>query len=380
MKIRLKKLLSKYKNKIFSFIAVIACIPFLSVNTFAAESFYNTITPPELANLNANLGSGNVLSSDGLNAQSLYEFGNTTTYTASSINFIYPDSWNLDFNPDLYDYYLTLIFDSYSGKFAPNFIRITSYTASGSANHNLTDVVIDSISGRGNGNVLNGYHIIGKIPESFNGNFRSVYVSGTSGTIGKYLCAYISITQVNKGTDTAVAQSIISAINNQTSVLGGHLGNINSGINKGNDLIENGNNSTSGIVSDNNSSIDNLDEVVSEYRATEESFFNDFNANQQAITSDIVGWSWGGLVNCANWVGDTLTSYYNNMGDFRQYIIYPLMLGIALFFLGRGGSIIGHLFRKPTETTVNTMSVFRRDGNTRYTTTTTSRQGGVWRK
>lgn len=203
---------------------------FGNVKASAAESFYNTITPPELANLNANLGSGNVLSSDGLNAQSLYEFGNTTTYTASSINFIYPDSWNLDFNPDLYDYYVTLIFDSYSGTFAPNFIRLTSYTASGSANHNLTDVVIDSISGRGNGNVLNGYHIIGKIPESFNGNFRSVYVSGTSGTIGKYLCAYISITQVNKGTETDVAQSIISAINNQTTTLMGGINSASSAI------------------------------------------------------------------------------------------------------------------------------------------------------
>lgn len=173
--------------------------------------------------------------------------------------------------------------------------------------------------------------------------------------------------------DAESLSRIVTAINNQTRTLSGIL-------NQQKDLLDWGNGFTHNIVGDNDDARDELNDVISEYKSVEQTFFDDFNANQQAITSDIVGWSWGGLVNCADWVGSTLTDYYNNMGDFRQYIVYPLMLGIALFFLGRGGSIIGHLFRKPTETTVNTKSVFRRDGNTRYTTTTTSRQGGVWRK
>ena len=175
----------------------------------------------------------------------------------------------------------------------------------------------------------------------------------------------LSVIVSNKGYEDAY-NDIVASINNQTDVLGGY--------------INNGNSSTGGIVSGNNSAIDNLDDVVSEYHATEQQFFDDFNSNQQAIASDIVGWSWGGLVSCANWVGETMTDYYNNMGDFRQYIIYPLMLGIALFFLGRGSSIIGHLYRKPTTTFTHTESRSTLSNGVRHTNTVTTRNGGVFRK
>lgn len=111
---------------------------------------------------------------------------------------------------------------------------------------------------------------------------------------------------------------------------------------------------------------------------------DNFTMYQTDILTDLNGWSWGGLSLCANWVGDTMTSYFQNMGDFKQYIIYPLLLGIALFFIGRGSSIIGHLYRKPTN--IHTDTVVTRttvkNGNTSNTVshTDTYRAGGVLRK
>lgn len=146
------------------------------------------------------------------------------------------------------------------------------------------------------------------------------------------------------------------------------------------EILNFGNENTAGVLEDFSTQHEEFKDVLSEYRAVEQTFFDDFRSNQIAITSDITSWSWGGLISCANWVGETMTDYYNNMGDFRQYIIYPLMLGIALFFLGRGSSIIGHLYRKPLETHTHTVSrSFRELDGTKHTSTITFRSGGTRR-
>ena len=170
---------------------------------------------------------------------------------------------------------------------------------------------------------------------------------------------------ITENTDSEVNQ-IITAINNQT------------------DFIVNGDSSTGGIVSGADSSKSELESIVSEYQEIENSMLDNFTLYQDEILVDLRGWSWGGLRSCAKWVGDTLTNYYNNLGDFKQYIIYPLLLGIALFFIGRGSSIIGHLYRKPTVTTTYTESTSTRYRSGNHsgtnTSTTTYREGGVLRK
>lgn len=382
MKIRLKKFLNKYKNRIFSFIAVIACIPLLSISSFAFTVPISSM--PICPDAGALAG---IYVSDGFEGyveistnydygEFSYEFHNDVDMTSvGAFEFWISPGFNPSFNLEVYDYYLA--FNIYFSDIRSYlFVDTVNVYAPKVGAANDSEQSFDLLDVRtGNGYFFddeiydNVVTVVGRIPDDYNSlPISDILLICSDGRI--YASQYNEITaflyQVPKGTDEEVVNNLIDAINNQTDVLGGY--------------INNGNDSTGGIVSGNNSAIDDLDEVVSEYHATEQQFFDDFNSNQQAITSDIVGWSWGGLVNCANWVGETLTDYYNNMGDFRQFIIYPLMLGIALFFLGRGGSIIGHLFRKPTETTVNTKSVFRREGNTKYTSTTTSRQGGVFRK
>lgn len=150
------------------------------------------------------------------------------------------------------------------------------------------------------------------------------------------------------------------------------------------DILNNGNAETDSIVGSANDSLSNLNDIVSSYNGIEDTMLDNFIQYQGDVLTDLQSWSWGGLSLCANWVGDTLTSYYLNMGDFKQYIIYPLLLGIALFFIGRGSAIIGHLYRKPTVITTisNRESITYKNNGVKYTDskTTIHRDGGVFRK
>ena len=165
----------------------------------------------------------------------------------------------------------------------------------------------------------------------------------------------------------------VDDIRSHTTKIVSYLGSIRDALISGNDESQN-------TITEFENSSDNLSTTITDYNATQESFYSDFETNQAVIMNDVKSWDWGGLVDCANWIGFTLTDYYNNMGDFKQYIIYPLMLGIALFFLGRGDSIIGHLYRKPTATFTHTETRSTMSGGVKHTNTVTQREGGVFRK
>lgn len=237
-----------------------------------------------------------------------------------------------------------------------------------------------------------GFTVIGKLPDNLTSNspvgFR--ITDSSTGSLGYNLRlqAYLYAVPKSSGASSSdisaiisaiqqQTQSIISGLNSQTSTIGGKIDNTNN-------LINNGNSSTSGIVSAADSSKSELESIVASYQQIENNMLDNFTLYQSDILSDVSGWSWGGLSTCANWVGDTLTSYFQNMGDFKHYIIYPLLLGIALFFIGRGSSIIGHLYRKPTET----YTFSERSSSTKYvngqrittSVTKSNRDGGVLRK
>lgn len=111
------------------------------------------------------------------------------------------------------------------------------------------------------------------------------------------------------------------------------------------EILNKGNDATVGIIEDFNDRHNELQDYINNYDDLEQSFKDQFESGQSGIMSDFIGWSWGGLVSCASWISDTMVSYFDNMGDFKQYILYPLMMGIALFFIGRGSVIVASLTR-----------------------------------
>lgn len=172
-----------------------------------------------------------------------------------------------------------------------------------------------------------------------------------------------------------------TTIKDATNNIYGYLRQVITGLLTGiRNALTTGSEESQSTVTEFENSSDNLSSTITDYNATQENFYSDFQSNQSVILEDVQGWDWGGLVDCANWIGFTLTDYYNNMGDFKQYIIYPLMLGIALFFLGRGDSIIGHLYRKPTVTFTHTETRSTKSGGVTHTNTVSQREGGVFRK
>lgn len=374
MKIRLKNFLNKHKRIFVNLTVTICLIPCFCVNAFAAE------VSPDAQNEWFLLPFNSMTVGSGYQDFTFDDVGGTYNGTyngsisSSSAGFCVNDIGAV--MPLLavdHNYYIFHTFSYQTSSYvglnrivvrsdittsSNSFSLVPVYYSSSYVNDTVTGVGIHSYSPTSDRMLSTSSYIYYEFNESIIVNGRVSF--------SWYIVDVTDSTQEQ-------IDSLISAINNQTDVISGKIDDTNN-------FIDKGNSGTGGIVSDFQDKDNELNEVVSEYQAVEQQFFDDFTANQDAITSDIVGWSWGGLVNCANWVGETMTDYYNNMGDFRQYIIYPLMLGIALFFLGRGSSIIGHLYRKPTTSVVDTQSVSTRRGNTRYTRTTTHREGGVKRK
>lgn len=373
---KVKNSLKKYKNKILTFVCVIACIPVFSISSYAyTSSTQFPFQSVDALDIHSGFGVHSYYNPSFDANLNLFHHSNIAVADVTAIDITNSSPLHVTDISSLYDYYLVYSVYSddtqYPFTFSPT--SVCFWSRSGPNQGVTVDIVDGDLNFyRINGRYSNGFTLSCKLDMSTYSDAFILRINGF-GVVGSNIWSEGMIISVPKDTSLEAVNAIVSAINNQTMHLGGKIDDTNN-------FIDKGNSSTGGIVSNFQDKDNELNEVVSQYREVENQFFEDFNTNQSAITSDIVGWSWGGLVNCADWVGTTLTNYYNNMGDFRQYIIYPLMLGIALFFLGRGGSIIGHLFRKPTQTTVNTKSVFRREGNTRYTTTTTSREGGVFRK
>lgn len=100
-----------------------------------------------------------------------------------------------------------------------------------------------------------------------------------------------------------------------------------------------GNSSTQATVNQFTQADNILNSDFNEYQAVEGKYTDDFKRAEAAISESFTGWSWGSLRPAALWVGQQLTNVYNLSGDFRQYLVYPLLLGVALVFLGRWGSV-----------------------------------------
>lgn len=127
-------------------------------------------------------------------------------------------------------------------------------------------------------------------------------------------------------TDTSESEvdEIVAAINNQTT----NIMNAGSGFGG----------TTSGIQSGNNE----LSEYIDEYTQIEQTMHNSFESAQSALIGDFTGFTWGSLANTLSWTSDYMQQIYLNSGDFKMMIVLPLLLGIALFFIGRGAIILSN--------------------------------------
>lgn len=190
---------------------------------------------------------------------------------------------------------------------------------------------------------------------------------------------------VNKGTeiDMSGVIAILQSIDNNTS-------NTNTIITqeftKLFNLLEKGNNQSSTVISELKDNLLTFNAISEQLGEFENEMlvgiitYNDI-AKEQMSSVEFTG----GLLNCANWVTDKYMDFFNESGDFKQYFIYPLLLGLALFFIGRGSVILGNLYRKPTEsstTTITESTSVKTGKNSRQTLSTTSsyKKGGRLRK
>lgn len=117
---------------------------------------------------------------------------------------------------------------------------------------------------------------------------------------------------------------IVTAINNQTT------------------NIMNAGSSYGGTTSDILSGNDSLSGYIDDYTQIEQAMHDNFESAQSALIGDFTGFTWGSLSNTLNWTSNYLQEIYLNSGDFKMMIILPLLLGIALFFIGRGRIILSN--------------------------------------
>lgn len=176
-----------------------------------------------------------------------------------------------------------------------------------------------------------GYTVIFTLPEGFENTFSRISFSGS----GKWPDLAVSLYAYYPDSDSDSSASDLAAILAKLDDI--------------NDSIDNQTDEIMGAGSDNSGTIDNiqsgnsdLEDYISDYTEIEQSMHDKFVETQAALNGDFTGFSWGSLSTCLNWCSDYLQQIYLNSGDFKMMIVLPLLLGIALFFVGRGAVILAN--------------------------------------
>ena len=226
------------------------------------------------------------------------------------------------FNHDVFDYYLALsVGSARSNSFSVSSFGVIGYDIGGtSSNYFCSDIVVLSNSNVG----YNGVTAVGKLPENTPSRLSYIRCGGSFFIGAGNVSVEAFVYQVPKNSSSEQIASIIQAINNQTDSF------MNAGSGYGG--------TTSGIQSGN----DELSGYIDEYTQIEQTMHNNFESAQSALIGDFTGFTWGSLANTLNWTSDYMQQIYLNSGDFKMMIILPLLLGIALFFIGRGAIILSN--------------------------------------
>ena len=97
-------------------------------------------------------------------------------------------------------------------------------------------------------------------------------------------------------------------------------------------MFNNGTSESTNIVNNNNSLNDQLQTSITQYDQVENQFKQSFSTSMNQISKPDLS----NIVSAAAWYTTQLTSLFNASGSFQIIYVLPLVLGIALFFIGRG--------------------------------------------
>lgn len=109
------------------------------------------------------------------------------------------------------------------------------------------------------------------------------------------------------------------------------------GINDIGNLLEHGNEN----LSNNTTQIDGVNSQfqssASQYEQYEQQYTDSLISNFRDIQDSVTGFGFANhFITASSWFSEKLLLFFNGLGDFKMYIIVPCILGLALFFIGRG--------------------------------------------
>ena len=103
------------------------------------------------------------------------------------------------------------------------------------------------------------------------------------------------------------------------------------------DLLNNGNSDTPSIIDRANSRLDSFNSHAGVINSFEDSWIGSFESNIGSVNSSVSNFSFGSqFLNCRAWVSDNMQYIYNNSSDFQIFYIFPLIMGLAIIFIGGG--------------------------------------------
>lgn len=113
------------------------------------------------------------------------------------------------------------------------------------------------------------------------------------------------------------------------------------GIDSIGNLLEHGNEN----LNNNITSVDGVNtqfqNSASQYESYEQQYTDSMSNNLSAISNDVSGFTFTNhFITASSWLTDKLLLFFNGMGDFKMFIIVPCILGLALFFIGRGSGML----------------------------------------
>lgn len=103
--------------------------------------------------------------------------------------------------------------------------------------------------------------------------------------------------------------------------------------------IANGSSGSTSAESDLDNQIQDTTDLIVDYEDLNSSFESSFDSSQTDVVNIMSSTDLNQFATAMNWYISQLNNLYISMGDMRILVILPLILGIALFIIGRGSVI-----------------------------------------
>lgn len=92
-------------------------------------------------------------------------------------------------------------------------------------------------------------------------------------------------------------------------------------------------------VNNNDQANQEAEQIINDYDQLTSTFDSDFQDSQTEMTTILQNTSLTQFANSFTWFTNQLGLLYESLGDMKILVLLPLLLGIALFFIGRGAVI-----------------------------------------